>query len=61
MSEVLPFLKKHFLHWLEAMSLMGIIQEAVGMINTLQSCIGVSLHGIHFKAFTNPKLEQYGF
>lgn len=44
MEEVLTLLKKHFLHWLETLSLMGIIQETVGMINTLQSSIGVSLH-----------------
>ena len=44
MEEVLTLLKKHFLHWLEALSLMGIIQETIGMINTLQSGIGVSLH-----------------
>lgn len=43
-SEILPFLKKHFLHWLEAMSVMGIIEDAVkpvSMVNTLQSRIGV--------------------
>jgi len=44
MEEVLKMLKKHFLHWLEALSLMGIIQETVDMINTLQSGIGVSRH-----------------
>jgi len=60
-SEALPFLKKHFLHWLEAMSLMGTIQEAVGMINTLQSSIGVSLHKIYFIASTNLKSEQHKF
>jgi len=48
-DEVLSLLKKHFLHWLEAMSLMGIIQEAVGMINTLHSGFGVSLDEINSK------------
>jgi hypothetical protein len=40
--EVLAFLKKHLLHWLEAMSLMGIISEAVGIIDRLQLGIKVS-------------------
>ncbi|EED12684.1 WD-repeat protein, putative [Talaromyces stipitatus ATCC 10500] len=31
------FVKKHFLHWLEALSLMGVISEAVAMIDILQS------------------------
>jgi hypothetical protein len=34
--EISKFLKKHLLHWLEAMSLMGIISEAVGVIDRLQ-------------------------
>lgn len=36
-----PVKKEQSLHWLEAMSLMGIIQDAVSMVNTLQSHIGV--------------------
>ncbi|KAL4787985.1 WD40-repeat-containing domain protein [Aspergillus varians] len=36
-SEVFAFLKLHFLHWLEALSLMGIVSEAVAMIDALQS------------------------
>ncbi|KOS44725.1 hypothetical protein ACN38_g4304 [Penicillium nordicum] len=31
------FLRQHFLHWLEAMSLLGLIHDCVGMIHTLQS------------------------
>jgi hypothetical protein len=34
---VFDFLKEHFLHWLEALSLMGVISEAVAMIDALQS------------------------
>lgn len=41
--EVFPFLENHFLHWLEALSLMGIISEAVGMIDMLQQAVSVSL------------------
>ncbi|CAG8910002.1 unnamed protein product [Penicillium egyptiacum] len=35
--EAFSFLKKHFLNWLEAMSLMGLTSETVGIINTLQA------------------------
>ncbi|KAH8691808.1 NACHT and WD40 domain protein [Talaromyces proteolyticus] len=31
------FVKEHFLHWLEALSLMGVISEAVAMMDILQS------------------------
>lgn len=33
--EIFPFLKRHFLHLLEALSLMGVLSEAVSMINDL--------------------------
>ncbi|KAL4744254.1 hypothetical protein BDW72DRAFT_188952 [Aspergillus terricola var. indicus] len=33
---VLHFLQTHFLHWLEALSLMGVVSEALGMIDVLQ-------------------------
>jgi hypothetical protein len=39
--QVYSFLKQHFLHWLEALSLLGKISESVIMINTLQSLAGV--------------------
>ncbi|KAL4966042.1 ATP-binding protein, partial [Aspergillus stella-maris] len=32
---VLPFLKKHFLHWLEVMSILGAVLEAANMIKVL--------------------------
>ncbi|KAJ6176749.1 hypothetical protein N7485_003663 [Penicillium canescens] len=34
---VLPFLTTNFLHWLEALSLMGVLSEAVGMMDMLQA------------------------
>ncbi|KAE8389669.1 hypothetical protein BDV23DRAFT_184267 [Aspergillus alliaceus] len=37
--QAFSFLKVHFLHWMEAMSLLGIISEAVGIIRVLQSVI----------------------
>jgi hypothetical protein len=35
------FLKEHFLHWLEAMSLLGFVSEVVGMLSLLQKNIPV--------------------
>jgi hypothetical protein len=40
-SSALSFLQKHFLHWVEAMSLLGLMTEVVGVINLLQSVIQV--------------------
>ncbi|KAJ5648792.1 NACHT and WD40 domain protein [Penicillium longicatenatum] len=36
-KDVSSFLKKHFIHWLEAIDLMELASEAVGIISTLQS------------------------
>jgi type II secretory pathway predicted ATPase ExeA len=41
-AKILSFLKQHFLHWLEVLSLLGSISEAVGIIDTLDSGILVS-------------------
>lgn len=35
------FLQKHFLHWVEAMSLLGLVLEVVGMLDTLHTVIPV--------------------
>jgi hypothetical protein len=40
---ILPFLRTHFLHWLEALGLIGVVSEAVGMIDLLQALVAVSL------------------
>ena len=37
------FLQKHFLHWLEALSLIGRISDSIAMIVNLHSIIAVSL------------------
>ncbi|KAF4449671.1 putative WD-repeat protein [Fusarium austroafricanum] len=37
--QVLRFLQHHFLHWLEALSLIGRISESIGLIDELQSLI----------------------
>jgi hypothetical protein len=36
------FLQKHFLHWVEAISLLGLISEVVGMLDLLHTDILVS-------------------
>jgi hypothetical protein len=41
-SEVYNFLQEHFLHWLEVLSLIGVISESDTFIGTLQSLIAVS-------------------
>ncbi|CAG2000199.1 unnamed protein product [Fusarium graminearum] len=38
-DQVHEFLKRHFLHWLEALSLMGRISESIGLIDELKSII----------------------
>ena len=41
-GEVYIFLKKHFLHWLEAFSLTDCISETISLLTILQSCVSVS-------------------
>jgi hypothetical protein len=36
------FLRKHFLHWVEAMSLLGLTSEILGILDHLQTAISVS-------------------
>lgn len=38
---IFRFLKEHFLHWLEAMSLMGLASDTVGTVNALRSGLRV--------------------
>ena len=38
---ILAFLDKHFLHWVEVMSILGIVSEVLGGIITLQSIVQV--------------------
>jgi type II secretory pathway predicted ATPase ExeA len=44
-SEILCFLKKRFLHWLEVLALIGSISDALGMIDTLEFSAWVSVYG----------------
>lgn len=41
MEDVRLFLRKHFLHWVEAMSLLGLVSEVVGMLDALCTVIPV--------------------
>ena len=41
-DEVYVFLREHFLHWLEALSLMNRLAEVIGYIGVLQSLVSVS-------------------
>lgn len=41
-EDILLFLQRHFLHWVEAMSLLGLISEVVGMLSLLHTLIQVS-------------------
>jgi hypothetical protein len=41
-SQALRFLRSHFLHWVEALSLIGRISESIRLINELQGLVGVS-------------------
>lgn len=41
------FLRKHFLHWTEAMSLLGLTSEIIGILDRLQTVISVSCEDGH--------------
>ena len=43
-DDVHTFLQEHFLHWLEAMSLMNRLAEVIEQIRVLQSLVSVSSH-----------------
>jgi hypothetical protein len=47
------FLERHFLHWLEALSLIGRISESIRLIDELQSVVNVSSDQYHAPAFAN--------
>jgi hypothetical protein len=42
-DEVHAFLKTHFLHWLEALSLLGFVSEGIQAVRTLESMATVSV------------------
>lgn len=42
MHDAYIFLQVHFLHWVEAMSLLGLTSEVSGILDRLQTSISVS-------------------
>ncbi|EYE90296.1 uncharacterized protein EURHEDRAFT_407039 [Aspergillus ruber CBS 135680] len=48
MDDVFSFLQEHFLYWMEALSILGLASELVGMIDTTRQLIPVSNHRIVF-------------
>jgi len=54
------FLRKHFLHWLEAMSLMGDTNECAHLLETLCTIVNVRILLIHYTALLtcDPVIEQ---
>lgn len=59
--EVFSFLKEHFLHWLEAMSLMGLASETIGIVNALQSRLRVSSYLNCHQIAANILIGQYEY
>jgi hypothetical protein len=47
-EDVQQFLQKHFLHWLEAMGLLGLASEMVGILDLLLTVIPVSDRSSHW-------------
>jgi type II secretory pathway predicted ATPase ExeA len=55
------FMKKHFLHWLEALSLMSVVSEAVAMMDILQLGTGVSFCALYTQMRTKIKCIGCGY
>ncbi|KAL3456232.1 hypothetical protein BJX64DRAFT_294281 [Aspergillus heterothallicus] len=48
-DDILLFLQTHFLHWLEVMSLLGLISEVVPMLDSL----GINIDGIETRVYSS--------
>ena len=59
--EVFSFLKEHFLHWLEAISLMGLASETIGIVNALRSRLRVSSYLNCHQIAANILIGQYEY
>jgi hypothetical protein len=46
LDEVLQFLKKYFLHWLEAMSILGLMSEVINAVMTLLELLNVGVQNV---------------
>lgn len=55
------FLESHFLHWLEAMSILGFILEVAGTIDCLQVAIPVSFVNHYVEVILIPIIEKSPF
>src|SRR6266536_2424550 len=53
------FLKRHFLHWLEALSLLGKISESVAIISSLQALITVCYAKVYCKGWDMNRVKEY--
>ncbi|KAB8238806.1 WD40 repeat domain-containing protein [Aspergillus alliaceus] len=53
------FLETHFLHWLEAMSILGLASEVVGSIRTLQSAVQPGSGRLNAWIINNAPLQLY--
>ena len=60
-EDVRLFLHKHFLHWVEVMSLLGLISEMVGMLDLLRMVILVSTVVHSHSIFTLIDIERRQF
>jgi hypothetical protein len=58
-KETFSFLKEYFIHWLEAMSLMGLASETVGIISALQSKSVVSPYLTCLEPGSQKRLNYY--
>ncbi|KAL4745501.1 hypothetical protein BDW72DRAFT_186580 [Aspergillus terricola var. indicus] len=52
MHDAYAFLRKHLLHWMEAMSILGLASEALSIIGLLQSAENVKLFASHYKGIS---------
>lgn len=56
-DDALSFFQSHFLYWIEAMSLLGLILEVVGVLDRLQMAISVSFCGQSNMDYTNTYIK----
>jgi hypothetical protein len=59
--DIFAFFKTHFLHWMEAMGILGLAHEVVGIIDLLNSWVDVSFLAIRYVSMTKlTKAEPQG-
>ncbi|GMG38397.1 unnamed protein product [Aspergillus oryzae] len=58
-EDVRLFLQKHFLHWMEAMSLLGLISEIIDMLDSLRTLVSIYYAGLVFAPRTAIIREQF--